>query len=855
MYCIISNLDGVHPYWLLLDTNGLISDKLHELQNDENLIDRYDENKMANIIFEKIEIMINIIKPRKFVGIYIDGVSPKAKMNLQRQRRVREYSKYSDKCKFNFNNTSAGTAFMAKLSKIIQEKIKEKKNSNSLFKRIDVVFSGPDVAENNYLPGIHDVLFNDIIEVYKENYKDIGFINNDGKKLNEKNLKKYLLLLKEKVVPINKIIYYLDDKMKRDDPSINNDTIKPDSDDDYNYIIKFELIDRYILKRDIFGIIQCLCNDSNLNSKDTNYRDPIAIKFLKFLCNEFTLEYIPGKKQIKIIDIDNKRGTDEKYWDFKIFCNKNNLDIHNLKDLSDKKRSDLISFCKENKIKFNEKTYSSISKKKGHEEDPFNIMNDILLKIKKDDQNRLFLNKKEEYYRKNLPNCDKKEFIDQFIEGIKWLLGSFYDKVPSWTWHFKHRCWINKCNSYGPFISDLCEFDENEDFKFDEDEPLSPYVQLMTILPSESSNLLPDSYKEFVNSEELRELYPKIDSFPDKNSMFKSFSSLPLLDSINYKEKIKGQKPSSENYCYRANIYIKMHRYKDAMNDCKNAIKDKKCINANLFYSRCYKHRGNLDKAKEHIKIGLEKAKGNDYLSCYIPSLENELNKIIEIENLIEDVKNLKEERNYVEALQKLETAMLKCDSDLTSSFSSNNGISKLKSEELKGIPIQWRLLRAELLIINNDYNEALNIAEMILKSPGNSKNSEANTLKTKLLYIMGKSNVENAVYYLRKAVRSYDKNEYAKTLIEKIPEMEERKKTINDDYFKDGLYEEAIQKYDDLIIECKEIYLTGTVLVVLLRNKCTCLIKVNQNLLENMGIVNNKNFSLNFIEKDQKAL
>jgi len=170
---------------------------------------------------------------------------------------------------------------------------------------------------------------------------------------------------------------------------------------------------------------------------------------------------------------------------------------------------------------------------------------------------------------------------------------------------------------------------------------------------------------------------------------------------------------------------------------------------------------------------------------------------------------------------------MLLCDNELKPILSSNEKLSKLKSDDLKGIPIQWRLLRAELFIMNDDYNEALNIAEIILNSPGNSKNSEANTLKTKLLYIMGKSNIENTINYLRKALKNYENNENAKILIKKIPELDERRKYINENFFKKELYDETIQKYDELIDEYKEIKLTGVILVILLRNKSSCLIKV----------------------------
>jgi len=101
---------------------------------------------LADKIFEKIESIVDFIKPKKFVGIFFDGVSPKAKMNLQRQRRFREYKKYIDICEFPFNNVCAGTEFMEKISDIIQVKIQVKKNLDKFWENIEVVFSGPNVV-------------------------------------------------------------------------------------------------------------------------------------------------------------------------------------------------------------------------------------------------------------------------------------------------------------------------------------------------------------------------------------------------------------------------------------------------------------------------------------------------------------------------------------------------------------------------------------------------------------------------------------------------------------------------------------------------------------------------------------
>ena len=62
------------------------------------------------------------------------------------------------------------------------------------------------------------------------------------------------------------------------------------------------------------------------------------------------------------------------------------------------------------------------------------------------------------------------------------------------------------------------------------------------------------------------------------------------------------------------------------MNYCGKSLKvNRNYIKANLIYARCHKYRGNLDKAEKSINIGLDKAKGKNYLSHYIPELENEV--------------------------------------------------------------------------------------------------------------------------------------------------------------------------------------------------------------------------------------
>jgi 5'-3' exoribonuclease 1 len=122
---------------LYLDMNGIIHNCI---TSDEDFMT--SDNRIEEIylrIFQYIETLCNIVKPRKLLYMALDGVAPRAKMNHQRQRRFRMARDTKEAMKerqakglkvpsepFDPNSLTAGTEFMARLSEHLKFYLRKK---------------------------------------------------------------------------------------------------------------------------------------------------------------------------------------------------------------------------------------------------------------------------------------------------------------------------------------------------------------------------------------------------------------------------------------------------------------------------------------------------------------------------------------------------------------------------------------------------------------------------------------------------------------------------------------------------------------------------------------------------------
>ncbi|CAN9507338.1 unnamed protein product [Ophioblennius macclurei] len=150
---------------LYLDMNGII----HPCTHPEDKPAPKNEDEMMVAIFEYIDRLFNIVRPRRVLYMAIDGVAPRAKMNQQRSRRFRASKEGVElaeekhrmreeiiqrggylppeeiKERFDSNCITPGTEFMDNLARCLRYYVAERLSNDPGWKNVTVFLSDASV--------------------------------------------------------------------------------------------------------------------------------------------------------------------------------------------------------------------------------------------------------------------------------------------------------------------------------------------------------------------------------------------------------------------------------------------------------------------------------------------------------------------------------------------------------------------------------------------------------------------------------------------------------------------------------------------------------------------------------------
>lgn len=175
---------------------------------------------------------------------------------------------------------------------------------------------------------------------------------------------------------------------------------------------------------------------------------------------------------------------------------------------------------------------------------------------------------KARYYSEKMEireTSERDALIQKYCEGLEWVMAYYYEGVASWSWFFNYH--------YAPFLSDIIEFlcyeNKTDDgcgrykpAKFELGRPFAPFEQLMGVLPSLSSALVPAPLAALMTSPES----PILHFFPTefesdlngKKNSWEAVVKIPFIDE-NLLVSTLNQK-----YCLISESELKRNRFGDS---------------------------------------------------------------------------------------------------------------------------------------------------------------------------------------------------------------------------------------------------------------------------------------------------
>ena len=549
--------------YFFMDYNGIVYNAYENIKKDIEKND-YTKDKIEELVLEEVvsctkALICNVVKPKKLTYIALDGPAPRAKMVQQRSRRFKAImeknfmKELNEKFKMNESkviwdrsaNISPGTEFMEKLSNRIIKAMKEKtfqQHNNDM----KIIFN------NGNTPG-------------EGEHKFLNLLRNMRTMESKKNDKIYLYGRDADLIILAVCTHKSNIHIVREIKAEND----PRLDEMYEGYTYLELnIDNLkdgfhndIIRKDFFKEKEGI--KITKKSKISLLNDYIFLTFLAGNDFVLSLPFLKIKKRSleKIIHIYQEIKDDFDDYLVKFDFRKDKKPSLNMeflkkiyemsalkedewmkKDIQSEVDKFLNGYVDERQKEFESKLseYDKIKNRYTHMHiaSPHHpLFEEYQKEIRSLDYNRDYDVWRNDYYDNFLGVKSEEDSkmidlcIENYLESLYFTLNYYLVGCPSWSWHYKFRV--------APLLNDVFNYlDKNKDIEkfnnFKLDSPMTPFQQLLFILPPQNSHILPEVLRPIMSDDSIgvTQYYPeeiRIDAAFGGKTMY-SEAILPEID-------------------------------------------------------------------------------------------------------------------------------------------------------------------------------------------------------------------------------------------------------------------------------------------------------------------------------------
>lgn len=550
---------------LYLDMNGIIHPCSHP--NDDDPHFRITEAEIFKNIFNYIEVLFRIIKPKKNFFMAVDGCAPRAKMNQQRSRRFRTAKEAEDNIRkallkgqtlptedrFDSNCITPGTEFMARLQVQLKYFVNKKISTDPMWQQCSVYLSGHDVPGE----GEHKVM--DFIRYckskpgYDPNTRHCLYgLDADLIMLGLTSHEPHFALLREEVRfgkqskrltrPEQQTFHLLHLSLMREYIDFEFGSLKPSL--HFRYDLE-RLIDDWIFLSFLVGndFIPHLPH-MHINHDALPYLFGVYKEFLPttdgYLNNGGDINLHRLKKFFETLSKFDRDRFEEVYADLKWLESKGagNLLKSGEKGSPEKKKFSkfLVSLDEDEFLHSPDKAPKNVN---GNEDgdgdgDDVEVEDEETFELE-------FKQHKRHYYMEkfdmDIVDDDQIHTICyEYVRALQWNAHYYFNGLQSWSWYYPYH--------YSPYISDVANFDIKE-LHFDMGKPFHPFEQLLAVLPAASRKLLPVAFQHLM----VMDNSPIIDFYPtefrtDLNGKQQEWEAVVLIPFIDEGRLLRAMLPN-----------------------------------------------------------------------------------------------------------------------------------------------------------------------------------------------------------------------------------------------------------------------------------------------------------------------